>query len=173
MDTQLPAFGTETWLPNRIRERWSEVRIVRMRVVYGRRRSDDHDRGSARVRVRVRLGSIAPEEVVVELTVGSVLVASDPSAAAIRLANDGRGSHGSFTFEAELPRALLDGSLGFTIRVVPDQQRRPVAVPAVMRALYHGRALPPSEHRRVRRRYGWVSAARRNGDRTRASHVGR
>jgi hypothetical protein len=84
--------------------------------------------------VHVRLGSLTPADVRVEMTMGDATVARDPSAAAIRLGSTRSYGSGSFAFEAEVPRAALDAPTGYSIRVVPDLWRRTVTLPPVVKS---------------------------------------
>jgi hypothetical protein len=114
-----------------IQAQWPQVRIDDIDTLPARAGTPDDART---LLVHVRLGSLTPADVRVEMTMGNATVARDPSSAAIRLGSTRSYGGGNFAFDAELPRAALAAPTGFSIRVVPDLWRRMVSLPPVVKS---------------------------------------
>lgn len=158
MKTEELAIGSRRSWAYRIRANWPEIRVVRLQAIPG------PGAGAARIamlRVRLHLGALTPADVRVEMTLGGPLVARDPSAAAVRLSNPRSHGDGDYTFEAELPPGVLDGAIGFTVRVVPDTRHGAVVLAPVMRTAYRGRTRSAIGRRRDALPYGYVAVAPR------------
>lgn len=122
-----PHFSWARW----IRAQWPHVCIIGIDTLPATTGAPDDVRT---LLVHVRLGTLTPADVRVEMTMGNVAVARDPSAAAIRLVSTRSYGSGNVAFEAEVPRAALEAVTGFSIRVVPDLWRRTVSLPPVVKA---------------------------------------
>lgn len=170
MKTKELSTGSSRSWARRIRAHWPEIRVVRMQAIPGTEAGAGE---TATLHVRLHLGALTPADVRVELTVGGPFVARDPSASAVRLRNARSHDDGDYTFEAELPSDVLDGALGFTVRVVPDSRRGAVVLAPVMRTAYRGRARPAIGRRRDALPYGYVAitARRRSVARTDGGRV--
>jgi hypothetical protein len=120
-----PCFAWPRW----VQARWPEVRILGIDTPAPTRHVP---KGMQTIRVHVRLGALTPADVRVEMAMGDAAMARDPSAAVIRLASTRCYGNGSFAFEAEVPRATLEGPKGFSIRVAPDPYHGVVLLPPVV-----------------------------------------
>ena len=158
MQTVESSTGSRASWPRRIRAHWPEIRVVRMQAVT---RPGVGASEAAMLRVRLHLGALTPADVRVELTIGGPLVARDPSASAVRLMSARSHGNGDYTFEAELPPSVLDGALGFTVRVVPDSRHGAVVLAPVMRTAYRGRPTAAVGRRREALPYGYVAVTAR------------
>jgi starch phosphorylase len=101
----------------RIRKAWPEVRVEAV---------ENHSPVTLPVgqpihaRVRVRLGSLTPDDVAVELYHGRLNADGEiVNAVATAMSATGQGERGSYTFEAQPVACSNSGQHGFTVRVLP------------------------------------------------------
>ena len=100
----------------RMRAHWSEVRVEAVDEAAG----EGLTVGSEfRVRARVRLGAIGPDEVAVELYLGRVGADDEMTDAVALPMQPVGGSDGVWTFEAKTVPCRRSGLYGYTVRVLP------------------------------------------------------
>jgi len=116
----------------RVRNHWGEVKVESVEAAAAAPVSVG---GAIRVRTRVRLGPLSPDEVAVQLYVGRIDAdgeISDGSAVAMRPV--GPPSNGVCEFEASDISCRTSGRHGYTVRVLPfHADRGAAALPGVIR----------------------------------------
>jgi hypothetical protein len=127
-----PPGGTE-WL-DWVRTQWPAVRVAAVEVSPATPGAPDAPR---QVRVSVHLGALTPADVNVLFVAGDEAAARNPMHDGVPLWCGHAYGNGVYMYEAEIPRAALEGAHGYAVRVVPDRYRLLNAIPPVV---HHARA---------------------------------
>lgn len=115
-----------------IRRRWPDVRIVQLGSAPGRGAAPS---ATITARACVHLGALTPADVRVEVVgrEGSHVADAAPTPPCRRLWSVRSYANGSFLFEGEVPRAMLEHPAGVDVRVRADPQRGHTALAPVAR----------------------------------------
>lgn len=114
---------------------WSEVAVESVEAVDGAAREPVKVGSHIKVRGRVRLGALSPEQVAVEVYLGHIDAKGEIAGAqAIPMQLAGQNANGSYDFEAADVPVRSSGRQGYTVRVLPHHVDKSTAfLPGLIR----------------------------------------